>query len=293
MNKLDYIERIDNYLSFRLSEQEAKNLEQEAAGNPELAAFIENLRAERALIIQLKSLELNDRMKQWDKEMALKSSERVKNRRWLLAGLLALVGMGGAIYWQLNRIPSSAPVNTPEKTKPAEQQKTDTIAEIKPPSVPPIPPTEKPQKKQKTPDYITLAQAAQEIPDEYLRSGSNPEMPALDSAKWALADSKYTKVIILLQPLMQNNPAMEEQELLAHAYFKERAWKEAAVLFEQLAATGFRPYAERAEWHALLCYVAMGPSGKPMAKKVLKKIEAKPTHVYRSKAQYLANTIHI
>jgi tetratricopeptide (TPR) repeat protein len=284
-----YFEQIEAYLSGQLTEEARKALEAEMATDAELTDLVAQHRAEHRLLQMLKRQNTIERLKKWDKEIESHGTASPTGasqlKKFGLVYLFTLAVLGYGIYWFNQRKPQQPAAPVPGHEENNVENPTDTS--VVSPSIAPLP-TPKPRKA--TPEYIALAEKYYEPPGN-LRNGGGRTPVALDSAKTAFLLGNYSEAVQLFERIVAKDSSILNQNLLAHAYFKNKQYSLAAVRFEAVERRGIAPFQQSSQWSQALCYVALFPKFNKEATRLLKTIRADTAHNYQAKADTLLNTL--
>ncbi len=303
-------EQIERYLKGHMPPDEHQAFEAEIARDPELEALVYQHRLERIGLELLVERDLRTKMQAWDRETELLQQLQPQPRRARLRSLTwalraaAVVTALAAGYWLLRDRSADAPL-TPEvvQTPPKPQKQPPTWRK---PNQRPDPPAERdsaiaqsPQPpapiEEMTPmkeavDYAAVADAFfQErdfLPPRGIKGGSNAYLQGLKN----LQEGQYDNVTNALKPEWSSAPtidAVQEQELLAVAYYKNQKYAEAEMAFRRIATTNVQPYAQRAEWGVVLTLLKQMPQRQAALQPALDVILRQPEHLFYAKAQQL------
>lgn len=316
-------EQIEAYLRGQLPPGEVAAFEAEMAGDADLTALVQQHRLERQGLELLVERNLFAQMAAWDREMALQPPAMQAKRGgrsplgmlWRVAAVLAVAVFG---WWLLRESTSGTPdtaapivskkpeirsktptIRKPTSPKPipapaAPEEETDpeAIAEHTPPgsaepSVLPAPVYEIPETS--APDYAALA-------DEFYRErdfippagtkggGSASYQQALDNyraGKYSDAASK------LLPGAATGTDALLQKELMAHSLYKSGRYEAALPYLLEIIGTRQQPYAQRAEWAAVLTLLHQTKTKKTLLDRILSGILANPQHPFYTPARAL------
>lgn len=257
----EYSQLAERYVRGLMTPQEREHFEAELSRNPDLGAELRFQKAEKWVMETLGDEQMEQQMKQWDKEKKMRD-------RYRLAILIAVIASGFAVWWMVRdgdavQAPAEAPLSLPPVA-------SDTTSA--PPSVAPSPQAGAPEPKQ-------LANASPGLPPGRLagvlsradqptfetlgkRNGNSGENDAvilqLQEIETAYQQKNLEQAIVLAQRLLQTDPGRSNRrkQLLGELYLQNRDFEAAIAVFESMAP----PFRERAEWNLLLCYFAM--SGK-------------------------------
>ncbi len=289
-----------------MSPAERQAFEAEMANDPQLQALVQQHRIERIGLELLVEHDLMAKMRAWDRETELlqqlqPTRPRTLSLTWVLraAAVVATLAVG---YWLLRDQPAepAAPEVVQTQPKPPKQAPTwrkpkqHSTAPTTPPSsdvastdLPPAP-IEEMQPEGPAMDYAAVADAFfQErdfLPPRGSKGGSAEYLRGLRK----LQDGQYQDVTSTLRPDWSAAPSVEvvqQQELLAVAYYKNQQYTEAA--FRRIAATGAQPYAQRAEWGVVLTLLQQMPQRQAALQPALDIILRQPEHLFHTKAQQL------
>lgn len=289
---------------------ERQAFEAEIARDPELEALVYQHRLERIGLELLVERDLRVKMQAWDRETELLQQLQPQPRRarmrsltWVLraAAVVAALAVG---YWLLRDRPADVPeapevVQTPPKPKkqppawrepnqrpgaPAERD-GDVAQGEQPPA-----PIEEMASTGLAIDYAAVADAFfQErdfLPPRGSKGGSNAYLQGLKN----LQEGRYDDITSALKPELSPTPtadAVQQQELLAVAYYKNQQYAEAEMAFRHIATTNVQPYAQRAEWGVVLSLLKQMPQRQAALQPALDVILRQPEHLFYAKAQQL------
>ena len=267
-NLLDIIE---DYLRGKLPAQEAADFERQIAADSALAETVDMMRVEQQAIELMFREELRAKLGDMEKVAPISELAAVQpqNRRmkWLLAALLAVLAAGG-IWFIIRKVPQPAPVSPAEQPQP----KSDAPPVAK--ATEPAPKTEAaPQGSPPENRYASL------MTKFYDRESNNRELeasvrggdirgqsPQTSNALAWMKSGKPEKAIPELLETTPSDGAIEYEaarKLLAHAYFQNNRFADAAIVFRELAQKD--EGRDEAQWYLLLCLVADYPSQKAKA----------------------------
>lgn len=295
--------RIEDYLLGELPEDEARAFEQLMAADPELAAAVEKQRFERMGMEYLLEKDLRAKMLRWKAEDSAGGDAGASGRSfgksplrrpwlwWALGGLILAAWGGWAYYFQKKSPPviesvtePAAPAAGPADTATVAPPPTRPMAERRPAAVPP------PSSAQ--PDTAEKILAFHESPGHLLGQlrGAPTATTNLADALKAYEAGRYAEVIRLLS---SGAPTDDGRELLAHAYFKNGQYDQAAARFRQMAGEGYGgPVQDRMEWNLLLSLLMQHPLGNAETAALLAKMLAPENyHDYQSKAGALEQAL--
>jgi tetratricopeptide (TPR) repeat protein len=226
-----------------------------------------------------------------DSPLSVSSTSR--NRlNWLLGIAASLTLFTVATVWYFNQ----PQPQKPEITKIEPTQKIDTpsvfspiLEEKKEEKV-----VEKTTKKegekvgvQKSEDdknYLAYAyeayqnEGAPTYEDMQMRGTSNEN--TLDEAGKAYDKKDYKKAIDLLKNTSISDENFAALEILAHAYFQSKNYKEALPVFQNLLKLSGKKSKEKSEWYLLLCYLSDYKNHKTKFESLSESILAQKEHAY-------------
>ncbi len=299
-------EQIEQYVSGKMPPAERQAFEAEMARDAELDALVHQHRIERIGLEMLVEQDLRAKMNAWDRETELFQQLQPKRARiyplnWALraAAVVAALAVG---YWLLRDRLSDAPaqpdiVHTTPKPKkqspawrqPAKQPNKAGESDMAQTSLPPAP-IEEMQPDGPAVDYAAVADAffaeRDFLPPRGAKGGSKTYLDALKN----LQEGRYQDITNALKPELAPAPTADEvqqQELLAVAYYKNGQYADAEMAFRRVAVSRVQPYAQRAEWGVVLAILKQMPQRQSALDSALDVILRQPEHLFHAKAQQL------
>jgi tetratricopeptide (TPR) repeat protein len=309
MSDFEQYEKIELYLKKELTQDEMTAFENDIKNDSKLAEAVELHRLEWDAMEVLIEADLKKKMTEWNvpfevtpsvfsgkndkNDSPLSVSSTSRNRlNWLLGIAASLTLFTVATVWYFNQ----PQPQKPEITKIEPTQKIDTpsvfspiLEEKKEGKV-----VEKTTKKegekvgvQKSEDdknYLAYAYEAYQnegVPtyeDMQVRGASNENI--LDDAGKAYDKKDYKKAIDLLKNTSISDENFAALEILAHAYFQSKNYKEALPVFQNLLKLSGKKSKEKSEWYLLLCYVSDYKNHQSDYKKLSESILAQKEHAY-------------
>jgi hypothetical protein len=270
---------IELYLLGKLNPTEQKNFEERLQREPELARAFRLQQLEHDALDLMLERDLRHKMTQWETEDAPGTSPQQRPYWPLAAGialvLLAILG----IYWYTRPVtpkPVPTPPEVPQVPPPAPGEtpmaSTDTATA-------PLSPT--PTRPAAQNDQRLIALAERNYRDDMIRAQLRGNNPGLDSLNEWYNQQQFNKVIAATAIIASTEANyLRQLELRAHAFFHLKKYKDAALLFEQLANSNKEPFAERSDWFYLLALAAQGDAAKTKLMVQNKKILAAPDHTF-------------
>lgn len=243
----EQILKIDAYIKRHLAPEEIAELESEIAQNPEMARQVARQRLHLEGLNLLLEQDLRTKMDAWEIEI-----QQDRKRPpfwvglWIVVGILVVLG----IYMALKPKPR---VTVPEQNKiiaPLDTIQRRTIPKV-PDSLstpkPDLVPLPKGQFLMDTArrDLIAMASAQEQL----LQRRGDPTDSVLAEGYKQLEQRHFKKAIKILQPLSDEKGRFA----LASAYFLDKQYAKAIVLFEPLASSPGFWETETAEYYAALC----------------------------------------
>lgn len=290
------LKKIEDYVRGKLPETEARAFEQAIAADPELEAAVALQRMELEHFEYLLEEDLRGKMQAWKTAAAPapppgKAGWPAWGRWLLLIGLLTAAG-----WWYFRRSDERAPAQQAPADAPAAPKPNVPVASQE--NTPPAP-GETPNPGEPAPDpgqYLAYSENAYENPDilsPQIRDGAGSGGNAsLESARADLKASRAKRAIQTLRAIgPADGPAIYEQaqELLAHAYYRDRQFAAAAALFQKMADQSDLPsLKQEAQWYLLLSLVPDYPKHRKQVDALLAAItDPKYRHPKAAKAAEL------
>ena len=307
-NKGNLFDKIDAYLAGHLPLEDAAQLERAAQADPALAQAI-SLRhlefevAEAAVAddIRAQFAALRNQSPTTPSEKGTPSAQVPEPRRIpllkVLCLALALLGLG--LLWHHFSRPTASVAPAPES--PAAPEKSQS-APMPLPEKPKVPVASNTQKKPNRPKPITPATEGRVLagdlykrPDfESLRTAS-PQSSTISTTELALDALKandYPSAIRMLEPVGATDPQYwKARFLLGHSLVSGQRYEQATRVFETVAQSKVQPWAEEAEWYALLSALANGQTETPAFRVNLKKMADDIGHPFQGEADALRKKI--
>lgn len=308
MNEEQLYDKIEAYLKGTLSDEERAAVEREIQHNPEAALELQLQQVELDAMEVLLERDLRGKVNQWldeDEPPPPSGSDAPPppptsrpGRLWIAALFGAAVVLA-VVVWRMDWLPTGSRPPADEVSPPAEQS---------PPSEPPVmaeqteqEPAETPKKTQEirpgkdrasaNNGMIALAGSLyEELSFSNVRKGATGagEEDPLAGAEKAFENKQYRQALNLLNAIPPGSSyAVRALELKAHALYQLKNYTESAAAFTEVAATGLPPYAERAQWNQLVCYVARYPATKDSFDALLTELLEDEGHAYHKKAREL------
>ncbi|MCC6725849.1 MAG: hypothetical protein IT258_15170 [Saprospiraceae bacterium] len=302
MEKNDPNNRIDEWLSGKMTPEAAVAFEREMTADPALAEAVAVERELRAALNLLAEDDLREQMKGMEQDWRRTGGDTAKPTngkqpfwKWGL-GLLVLVAVGYAafLYFGENGVPEMPAVpSTPnQSSKEAPQLDTSPVPSSSQPETPKAPDKQKLPQAQPT-NLVPIAEQFAPMPTlDGLRSATNDpnDKNELSEAVAAFDKKDYRQVVALLaQPT--GDWATDALWLRGHARFRLRQFRMAATDFDLLAMKKSLRYGEEAEWMLLLCELAQSPKQQHRIEARLKALESDSGHAYHDNALELRKAI--
>lgn len=299
-------EQIEQYLTGKMPPAERQAFEAEMARDAELDALVRQHRIERIGLEMLVEQDLRAKMRAWDRETELFQQLQPRRARlrpltWVLraAAVVAALAVG---YWLLRDRLSDAPAQpdivqtqpkpkkqTPTWRKPARQPGATGERDMAQNELPPAP-IEEMQPGGVAIDYAAVADeffAERDfLPPRGAKGGSKTYLEGLKN----LQEGRYQDVTSTLKPELAPAPTAEDvqqQELLAVAYYKNGQYADAEMAFRRIAVSRLQPYAQRAEWGVVLSILKQMPQRQSALDAALDVVLRQPEHQFYAKAQQL------
>lgn len=274
-------DKIESYLSGKLSAEEAMEFERLLKQDPSLAELADMHRIERLGMEYLVEKDLVQKLKAWEKNPPSGQGKKKGKWPWLLA-TLALAVLLAVLIPQIRH--SAPEKNTPALETPQPEKmapRTD------------VPVAEKPKKP--SPDYLALAASSYSLPENlgsYLRSGDAPRSDSvLSPGLEAFALGKYQQAVKAFNRIdPEKHPAEFElaREYLGHAYFKLGQYEKAASVFSGIAAQSAMTTLDRAEWYLALSLLPDYQKNRAQVNALLEKMtNPESYHGYAASAEVL------
>lgn len=303
---------IDDYLLGQLPPEKAQAVEERLRHDPSFAAAM----AEQADILQGVSQSGTERIKKtiadtdraladegfFDTQYAPRKNFPTAQKPFLRFFFLLLALTAGFLFWWKTRTPQ-VPIPEEKKEQPlpdappapnpnAPQNDAD---QPKAPNTPDKARDSKPNASKQQPQanaipnrYMALAQQRWQAPDYALRSENAPPASTIHAAEQAFQNKDYSRVLALLSDIKPDDARYwQASEMIAHAYFLSGQTQQAAARFKALSDSRKPPYAERADWHLLLCYLADYQHNKENFETLLQLIKSDKDHAYGDMAREL------
>ncbi len=277
---------IELYLLGKLNPTEKKNFEERLQREPELARAFRLQQLEHDALDLMLERDLRQKMSQWDSETPDLQSPRQRSYGGLVAGIALLVLLVAAIYWLTLPVapapvpaPTDAPAGSPTPPKEVPMAHTDTPAAN---------PTKTVRPTRSPDDQRLLALAENNYRDDMIRAQLRGNSPGLDSLNLWYNQRQYPKVVAATNIIASSEANYWRQlELRAHAFFQLKKYKDAALVFEQVANSNKEPFAERSDWFLLLALAAQGNAAQTRLLEQYQKIMATPDHTFYREAARL------
>lgn len=224
------------------------------------------------------------------------SKKKAQNTRWLLLLTGALLLLIGGLYWWASAVPASDHPDT--NKQPAPTMEGDPTQELPPQEATPdktddatLPPPGKraaPTRQSKA-EAIALSKAWYSEPDfSSLRHVSPPAADTYEQALDAWHSKDFKRVVQLLDNTPDGDPNIfRVKMLLAHAHYQSGGYQEAFQLFHSIADSQLLPWAEEAQWYALLSLLALDQAGNKVFQSILQNIRSSEAHPYYHQAMQL------
>lgn len=270
---------IELYLLGKLNPTEQKNFEERLQREPELARAFRLQQLEHDALDLMLERDLRHKMTQWETEGVPGTSPQQRSY-WPLAAGIALVLLATlGIYWYTRPVtpqPVPTPPEVPQVPPPAPGEtpmaSTDTAT---------APLSPKPTRPAAQNDQRLIALAESNYRDDMIRAQLRGNNPGPDSLNAWYSQQQFNKVIAATAIIASTEANyLRQMELRAHAFFHLKKYKDAALLFEQLANSNKEPFAERSDWFYLLALAAQGDAAKTKLLVQNKKILAAPDHAF-------------
>lgn len=251
-------DKIENYLRGRLAPAEARDFEQALARDPALQEMVDLHRFERQVHEHILRDGIRRQYGDWKK----------KRRRRLFAAF-GLAALAATAIWFFFLHPGPPPEPPPPPGPVADQPgPVDTSENVPVAPAPPDSPLEKnrprPERSVAPPERLAADfHRASDPTRDHLRGNTS----VADSAAAALLfpknqlDEALARELLALRP-GQTHPQGELREDLAHYFFKNRRYGEAATLFRTLAVD-YQTYplgVDEMNWFLLLSLIADSPA---------------------------------
>ncbi len=292
---------------------ERRAFEAELARDPELEALVHQHRLEHIGLELLVERDLRAKMEVWDRETELFQQLRPRRTKtyrltWMAwAAAVALLLAAG--YWfalrESGETPAPAVVQTqtdrkgqpPAWRKPAQRNTPNppTSNEVAQSDLPPAP-VEEMQPEGPAIDYAAVADDFFREQDFLLPRGMKGGSAAYLKGLRSLQDGRYQDIIQTIKPDLSAAPTAEvvqQEELLAVAYYQSRQYADAETAFRRIAAAGVSPYAQRAEWGLVLSLLKQMPQRRSALQPALEAILRRPEHPFFANAQQLAERLKV
>lgn len=314
MTEPKYFDQIEDYLTGRLSDIEARAFERRASGDEGLRTELELQRLEHDSMELMLEKDLKANMATWGGQPPPNPFEdgdgtasRTPKRglRWLPLALLGALALAGA-WWFLGNTGAA------DKNEPLPSTEQNHLQKAKEQPAPPAnipiaeetpaangedeaPPTQKapPQRPAPPPqsaDYLSLAATMYGTPPTFasgLKSGEATDgKSAHAKAAEAFDKGEYAKALQLLGP-----PQTEDQStvryLRGHTYYMMKKYGAASREFAAVASDEFLPNYQEAQWYLLLSYLARLPDTKKEFDDLAGQLSEDEYSDYREKAKAL------
>ncbi len=299
-------EKIESYLRGDMPPAEVAEFEQQMSENPDLEMLVDMQRMEHDTMELLLEDELRAKMKTWQNTPPPTSGSGSNWRLWIWGSLLVVL-TSVTIYFWINHSARTTNTTSPQKEQEVKKKSDLRVATEngkEPSSEEQIAPEQKSptQKNMPTPrrnpanEYLALATEAYNMPGELnLRSGNDTQTTPLDVGMKAFAAKDYKKAIEELSQLSPEIGAVyyeRAQELLGHAYFQNKQYREAARIFEPMANDpDFPEVRQYGEWYLLLSLLPNYEANRNRIDTLLQNITENPRHTYHDQAVALKEKI--
>lgn len=311
-------QQIDQYLLGQLDEATARAVEQRAATDADFAAELQ-LHRDILLGIELAGEERTKaQIAAADRALAAQgffdpappagpSSAGAFLKKYGWAVFAVALFSVGAVLWLRRELPK--PSLPPPSQLPTEPSAGKNVAEnpasqpevLPSPSGLPYPSVASPEKMPATPisasgPWLAMAQEAWSSPDYSGLRGGNEGTAAASSLSARAAVFFQKKDYVEAVALLKNVPPADPNywllsEMYAQACFLSGQTALAAERLRSIAASGQMPFAERAEWHLMLCCLADFPKGKAEFEQLVQRIGSDAGHPYTEAAKRLAELV--
>lgn len=262
-------DKIERYLRGELSEEENLAMEKAIAEDPDLAQELEYQQLELDAMDLILEEKLRTQMANWKQSPPPAPAASVAKRKsWWWWPALALVAISLLVWfnWPFNQEPEP-PTRDPDHQEEPNDRRTpptsnpnETPGDTKPPIATDhklrikIPEIDK--------EGASLAMATHELPEDLkegtLKSPEEGTTSPLDPALKAFFVKDYKTTIAECNKIpasVGEETYLDAQELLGHAYFKNKQYTKAAQVFSVLAQNqneDFNTLRQDAEWYLIL-----------------------------------------
>jgi len=309
--------KIEDYLTGKLPPDVAAAFEREITADPELAETVEMQRFEREGLEFMMEQKLRADIESWKtappRGMDVPPPDSTKSPggqrfRWTYLIVLLLLGLAGVFLFKNRQKEPAAPELQGRQGPSSDQAGQNPPAKLSSDSLVPIAHTEDQNPKKSSEiqpvddRYAVLAYAEHEMPENLgggLRGSSgsgqdNVLTPAVNYFSNKPPDFKNA-IAELKKINKQNHPEAFDlaQEMLAHAYFKNRQYDKAAGIFGSMAKQNLSATAhDQAEWYLVLSLLPDYPNQKTRVDPLLKKMtDPKSFHSFEKSAVELKNKL--
>lgn len=289
-------DKIEDYLKGKLSSEEKETFEKEMETDHSLKEMVDLHRFEHEAMEYIVQEDLRQRIKDWEANISDKDRRKdAKRKFWVIIFSIAALGISILMYF-FTQPPVELPIEeeipaivTPEESGSKNDSET-IIVEEKSDSNTGEPRTDV-TPSQETMNYLALAESSYSVPENlknYVRGAAEEESILAQMAQ-LFSKEDYKGVIDFREKIQQDTLKGAQLELaeeyLAHAYFHERQYTQAAELFRSIANQSLMTRKDRAEWYAVLSLLPDYKNQKDTIDTLLAKmIDPQSFHSYRPNA---------
>lgn len=278
--------KIEDFLTGSLSQEDAINFKKEIATNSTLAGLVEQQRLEKIAIEELIEEEMRDKIMNWSNEVPINKKKKGNVLYIVMGSILFLIS---SLYFIFPPVPRDV-AKTDLAIKKTESNQLDSTNQIDTTSktLETINPTPKPNdiiQNQPAPnslnskkDYGPIAMAIYSPPAflENTKSSIQNNENFLNKAIIAFKSKNFQECKEILENEdITNNP--EAEETLAHTYFNLGEFQKASVIFKQkYGSSTFNK--DQPQWYWLLALMANYDQNKSIVDQIINEIESDPNH---------------
>ncbi|HMQ48915.1 MAG TPA: hypothetical protein PKA00_15700 [Saprospiraceae bacterium] len=294
MSNNDFLEQqIEAFLGGKMNAEEQAVFKKALSENQELVKVLALRQLEFEVAENIIAQDIRQQLQALKASQPIPSAASIWKKIYMRLLLLAvlLVLLGGLLHWYFKR-PLPTPTNTipPLESPPQKELPTPELLPESPNKAAPTPqnnPKETP--RQQEADPIALSKFWYTEPDfSTLRSLSPQSTDAYGEALDAWQEKDFKKVRLLLENHSKDDPNIfRVRMLLAHAHYQLGDFQRAYRLFASIADSQLMPWAEEAQWYAILALLALGETENSDFQKKLQSISTTKNHPYFDQAKQL------
>lgn len=319
MPKYSKYDKIEDFITGKLSSEEAAQFETEMNNDEELASEVQFQKLEHRAMDRLIELDLKSKMAKWDTSPPPNPFEdkppplKKNNGIWFTI----LIGLGALAIWGIFQMsPSETPLDVdqieepetnlptsphiiPDSKNEKQEQQSKPPEEVKP-SKSHVRIKKKPAKKKpvspkpKEKPHIIFAMNNYKRPDNFgteLRSKNDKTEESLyEKAVTKFYENEFRDVLRLLGASSEEDES-KNRYLRGHAFFNLKNYSKAQIEFLAVSTNEFASDALDAEWYLLLTYLAQMPEEKVNFETLASKLISDEYSDYQEQAQKLKDAV--